>query len=190
MIRRPPRSTLFPYTTLFRSGIIVLPYFLGEKTPIFDPSARGVFAGVMLHHTRAHLYRAVLEAVCYGFAHHLALLGEAKRPIRRVCAADGGSRSRLWMQIAGDVVDLAVQVGAGEAAWALGAAYVAAMGVGMFTGWNEITRFISQGPVYQPRSEVVERYHAGFALYRDLYARLQTYLPGLRRLDETGGATA
>src|SRR5258707_10573693 len=68
MIRRPPRSTLFPYTTLFRSGIIVLPYFLGEKTPIFDPSARGVFAGVMLHHTRAHLYRAVLEAVCYGFA--------------------------------------------------------------------------------------------------------------------------
>jgi len=171
-------------------GIIVLPYFLGEKTPIFDPSARGVFAGVMLHHTRAHLYRAVLEAVCYGFAHHLALLGEAKRPIRRVCAADGGSRSRLWMQIAADVVDLPVQVVAGEAASALGAAYVAAMGVGMFTGWNEITRFISQGPVYQPRSEVVERYRAGFALYRDLYARLHDYLPGLGRLDETGGATA
>src|SRR5712692_1493627 len=209
-------------------GIIVLPYFLGEKTPIFDPSARGVFAGVMLHHTRAHLYRAILEAVCYGFAHHLALLlqypqtdrtkeelgaspppavqqgsvyqskpttssdfapGEAKRPLRRVCAADGGSRSRLWMQIAADVVDLPVQVVAGEAASALGAAYVAAMGVGMFTGWNEITRFISQGPVYQPRSEVVERYRAGFALYRDLYARLQTYLPGLGRLDETGGAT-
>ncbi|HEY4386962.1 MAG TPA: FGGY-family carbohydrate kinase, partial [Ktedonobacteraceae bacterium] len=52
-------------------GILLLPYFLGEKTPIFDPSARGVFAGVMLHHTRAHLYRSVLEAVCYGFAHHL-----------------------------------------------------------------------------------------------------------------------
>jgi xylulokinase len=167
-------------------GIIVLPYFLGEKTPIFDPSARGVFAGVMLHHTRAHLYRAVLEAVCYGFAHHLTLLREAHRPIRRVCAADGGSRSKLWMQIAADVTNLPVQVVAGEAASALGAAFVAAMGVGMFTDWNEITRFISQGPVYRPQSAVVDRYQAGFALYRGLYVRLQSYLPELGRLEETG----
>jgi xylulokinase len=167
-------------------GIIVLPYFLGEKTPIFDPSARGVFAGVMLHHTRAHLYRAVLEAVCYGFAHHLALLREAHRPIRRVCAADGGSRSKLWMQIAADVTNLPVQVVAGEAASALGAAFVAAMGVGMFTDWNEITRFISQGLVYRPQSAVVDRYQAGFALYRGLYVRLQSYLPELGRLEETG----
>src|SRR5260370_18042228 len=115
-------------------GIIVLPYFLGEKTPIFDPSARGVFAGVMLHHTRVHLYRAVLEAVCYGFAHHLALLREAHRPIRRVCAADGGSRSKLWMQIAADVPDLPVQVLAAEAASALGPAFVAEMGAGIFRG--------------------------------------------------------
>lgn len=166
-------------------GILVLPYFLGEKTPIFDPAARGVFAGVMLHHTRAHLYRAVLESVCYGFAHHLALLREAQRPIRRVCAADGGSRSRLWMQIAADVADHPVQVVAGEAASALGAAFVAAMGVGMFTDWHEIVRFISQGPIYLPRSAVADRYREGFALYRDLYTRLRTLLPELGHLDGT-----
>lgn len=166
-------------------GIIALPYFLGEKTPIFDPAARGVFAGVMLHHTRAHLYRAVLEAVCYGFAHHLALLSEARRPIRRVCAADGGSRSRLWMQMAADVVDRPLQVVAGEAASALGTAFVAAMGVGMFTDWHEITRFISQGPLYQPQRANVERYQEAFALYRDLYTRLQTFLPELGQLENT-----
>jgi xylulokinase len=164
-------------------GVIVLPYFLGEKTPIFDPSARGVFAGVMLHHTRTHLYRAILEAVCYGFAHHLALLREAGRPVRRVVAADGGSRSALWMQIAADVVDLPVQVVAGEAASALGAAYVAAMGAGLFDDWGAIERFISQGPAYFPQSEVVARYHKGFALYRELYTRLQSYLPELGQLD-------
>jgi xylulokinase len=164
-------------------GVIALPYFLGEKTPIFDPAARGVFAGVMLHHTRAHLYRAVLEAVCYGFEHHLALLREARRPIRRVLAADGGSRSKLWMQIAANVIDHPVQVVAGEAASALGTAFVAAMGVGMFTDWHEITRFISQGPIYQPQSAAVGRYRMGFALYRDLYTRLQTLLPELGRLD-------
>ncbi|MGZ3628852.1 MAG: FGGY-family carbohydrate kinase [Ktedonobacteraceae bacterium] len=164
-------------------GIIALPYFLGEKTPIFDPAARGVFAGLMLHHTRAHLYRAILEAVCYGFAHHLELLREAGRPIRRVVAADGGSRSALWMQIAADIVNLPVQVVAGEAASALGAAYVAAMGAGMFSDWSDITRFISQGPIYHPQSAVVLRYRKGFTLYRELYTRLQSYLPELAQLD-------
>src|SRR5712692_2067083 len=164
-------------------GIIALPYFLGEKTPIFDPAARGVFAGLMLHHTRAHLYRAILESVCYGFEHHLTLLQEAGRPIRRVVAADGGSRSKLWMQIAADVVDQQVQVVAGEAASALGSAYVAAMGIGMFAEWQDITRFISQGPIYSPQKANVERYRTGFELYRDLYKRLQTFLPELGRLD-------
>jgi len=164
-------------------GIIALPYFLGEKTPIFDPTARGVFAGVMLHHTRAHLYRAVLEAVCYGFAHHITLLREARRPIRRVCAADGGSRSRLWMQMTADVLNQQVQVVAGEAASALGAAYVAAMGVGMVANWREITRFISQGPIYRPEKASAERYRGGFALYRDLYTRLQSFLPALGRFE-------
>jgi len=165
-------------------GVIALPYFLGEKTPIFDPLARGVFAGVMLHHTRAHLYRAVLEAVCYGFMHHLTLLREAGRPIRRICAADGGSRSSLWMQIAASVVGQPLQVVGGEATSALGAAYVAAMGAGLFASWHHIERFIIQGTLYQPRPADAARYQAGFALYRDLYLRLQTLLPQLAALDE------
>src|SRR5579875_1958752 len=167
-------------------GIVALPYFLGEKTPIFDASARGVFAGVMLHHTRAHLYRAVLEAVCYGFAHHVALLREAGRPIRSLCAADGGSRSKLWMQIAADVVNQPLQVVGGEATSALGTAYVAAMGTGLFDDWNQIQRFIVQGPLYEPEDAVAQRYRKGFELYRDLYLRLQTLLPELGKLDSTG----
>ncbi|WP_376796323.1 FGGY-family carbohydrate kinase [Thermogemmatispora sp.] len=163
-------------------GVLVLPYFLGEKTPVFDPLARGVFAGVMLHHRRAHLYRAILEAVCYGFAHHLALLREAGRPIRRVYAADGGSRSALWMQIAADVVGEPVTLVAGEAASALGVAYVAAMGVGLFANWDEIARFIRRGPTYSPRAEQAAVYLRGFRLYRDLYRRLQPLFVDLARL--------
>jgi xylulokinase len=165
-------------------GIIALPYFLGEKTPIFDASARGVFAGVMLHHTRAHLYRAVMEAVCYGFAHHLALLREAHRPIRRILAADGGSRSKLWMQIAADVIDQPLQVVGGEATSALGAAYVAAMGAGLFDDWGEIQRFIVQGPLYKPQAVEAARYRKGYELYRELYSRLRTLLPELGKLEQ------
>lgn len=163
-------------------GVITLPYFLGEKTPIFDPAARGVFAGVMLHHTRAHLYRSVLEAVCYGFAQHLALLTQAGRPVRRVLAADGGSRSTLWMQIASDVMNHQVEVVTGEMASAQGAAFVAAMGVNLYQDWNEIKRFVTHGPVYQPRQEAMKRYRYGFELYKELYARLQSFLPALGRI--------
>jgi xylulokinase len=167
-------------------GIVALPYVLGEKTPIFDPSARGVFAGVMLHHTRAHLYRAVLEAVCYGFRHHLELLVASGRPIQRVFAADGGSRSALWMQIAADVTGRRVQVVAGEAASALGVAFVAGIGAGLFREWHEIERFVTRGAVYERQPGVHARYDTGFAIYRDLYPRLQPLFAELGRLDALG----
>lgn len=168
-------------------GIVVLPYVLGEKTPIFDPTARGVFAGVMLHHTRAHLFRAVLESVCYGFQHHLELLAESGRPVRRVLAADGGSRSALWMQIAADVTGHEVQVIAGEAASALGAAFVAGMGVQVFESWDEIGRFITMGPVYRPNTEAVARYREGYGIYRELYRQMQPLFPALGRLGSDEG---
>jgi len=65
----------------------------------------------------------------------------------------------------------------------LGTAYVAAMGTGMFASWNDIARFISQGPTYYPQSAVVPRYRKGFELYRELYSRLQSYLPELGQLE-------
>ncbi|HET8908946.1 MAG TPA: FGGY family carbohydrate kinase [Ktedonobacterales bacterium] len=167
-------------------GIVALPYFLGEKTPIFDPMARGIFAGVMLHHTRAHLYRAVLESVCYGFAHHLALLREAGRPITRVLAADGGSRSAVWMQIAADVVGEPVSVVGGEAASALGVAFVAAMGAGMATDWTDIRRYSPVGAIYQPHTDAHAAYQQGFALYRELYRQMQPLLPALGTLEQAG----
>jgi xylulokinase len=165
-------------------GIVALPYLLGEKTPIFDPLARGVFAGLMLHHTRAHLFRAVLESVCYGFRHHLELLAESGRPVSRVLAADGGSRSALWMQIAADVTGQAVQVIAGEAASALGAAFVGGMGVGAFDDWHAIERFVERGPRFEPDPAAVAAYDTGYTTYRDLYRQMQPLFPTLSRLDQ------
>lgn len=167
-------------------GIVVLPYFLGEKTPIFDPQARGVVCGVMLHHTRAHLYRAVLEAVCYGFAHHIALLTDAGYAIRRVFATDGGSRSGLWMQIAADVLNRPVQVVGAETASAIGVAFVAGMGTSVLRDWDDIGRYASAGPTFHPRAEQAQLYAEGLSLYRRLYEQLQPILPALAQLDLTG----
>ncbi|MFN8540557.1 MAG: FGGY family carbohydrate kinase [Thermomicrobiales bacterium] len=89
-------------------GLTVLPYVQGEKTPIFDPAARGVLSGFTLAHTRAHVYRAILEAFAFGFRHHLDVLREAGHEPRRALISDGGARSALWRQIVADVLGLAV----------------------------------------------------------------------------------
>ena len=88
-------------------GVLCLPYFLGEKTPIQDPLARGTFTGLSLGHGPGHLWRALLEAVAYGFRHHVEVFGELGYAPQRFFASDGGSQSRVWMQIMADVLQTA-----------------------------------------------------------------------------------
>ena len=83
-------------------GIVALPYFAGERTPVPDPHARGVFAGLTLRHGRGHLYRAVLEATAYAARHNLEAL--ELDAVERVAAVGGGAGSELWVQIVSDVV--------------------------------------------------------------------------------------
>ena len=90
-------------------GLILLPYFIGEKTPIFDTRARGVFFGLSLHHTRAHLYHAILEGISYGFYHHIQVLKESGFEIQRVRVSNGGAHSKLWRQVTSDVVGLPLE---------------------------------------------------------------------------------
>ena len=115
-------------------GLVCLPYFLGEKTPIFDPLARGVFVGLTLSHGRAHLFRAVLEAVIFGFQHHVEVLEASGLPIGRVFATNGGVRSGLWRGIAADVLGREVVSFPEHPGSALGAAFVAGMHAGLFDG--------------------------------------------------------
>ena len=74
-------------------SIVLLPYFLGEKTPLHDPSARGAMVGLCLHHRVEHIHRAILEAVVFGFRHHLDVLAELGHRPGRIVATDGGARS-------------------------------------------------------------------------------------------------
>lgn len=85
--------------------ILCLPYFLGEKSPLHDPDLRGAFVGLDLAHTRADMYRAVLEAIAFGFKHHTDVFASIGVPLQRAMVTNGGSRSVLWKQILADVLD-------------------------------------------------------------------------------------
>lgn len=154
-------------------GLILLPYFLGEKTPIFDPLARGVLFGLTLTHTRAHIYRAILEGISYGFYHHLQVLSERGLHVKRTRISNGGARSVLWRQITADVLGLSLELIAHHPGSSLGAAFVAGMGVGIFQNWGEIERYITIQAVVEPRPEYQERYRHLFAIYRQIYENLK-----------------
>ena len=76
-------------------GLLLLPYFAGERTPVFDPDARGLIAGLSLRHGREHLFRATYEGIGFGIRQILEYLENAGEPIRRVAAVGGGTKARL-----------------------------------------------------------------------------------------------
>lgn len=162
-------------------GLVLLPYFLGEKTPIHDPLARGVFFGLTLSHTRAHAYRAILEGIAYGFRHHLAVLSERGLAAAKARVTNGGARSVLWKQVTADVLGLPLEPVAGHPGSSLGAAFVAGRGVGLFKTWGDIERFVKLEHVVEPDARAHERYGQLFAIYRGLYASLKDHFPALHR---------
>ena len=85
------------------NGLLLLPYFAGERTPVFDPRARGVIAGLTLRHTRGDLFRAVDEGIAFGIRQILELLDTDATPVDRLVAVGGGTQGGLWTQIVSDV---------------------------------------------------------------------------------------
>ena len=167
-------------------GLILLPYFLGEKTPINDPLARGVVFGLSLNHTRGHMYRAILEGIAYGFKHHLEVLAERGLAVGKVRVTNGGARSTLWKQVTADVLGLSLEQIAHHPGSSLGSAFVAGMGVGAFRDWAEIERFIEISEVIEPNSATKRLYQNHFEIYKDIYRSLKGQFPKL--LDTKGTA--
>jgi xylulokinase len=160
-------------------GLVLLPYFLGEKTPINDPRARGTLVGLTLAHTRGHVYRAVLEGIALGFRHHVAVMTELGHRPTRVRVSDGGARSALWRQITADVLGLPLEHITDNPGSSLGAAFVAGMAVGAFSGWRDIDRFLRVAGVSQPDARRAARYERIFPVYTEIYSALKHTFPRL-----------
>jgi len=130
-------------------GLLVLPYFAGERTPIQDPDARGVIAGLTLEHARGDLYRAALEATALGVRHNVETMRDAGADIRRIVAVGGGTQGRLWLQVVSDITGLVQEVPATTIGASYGAAFLAATataGTGaapVITDWNPIAETIA-----------------------------------------------
>nr|WP_281370315.1 FGGY-family carbohydrate kinase [Microbacterium pseudoresistens] len=145
-------------------GLLMLPYFAGERTPIQDPDARGVIAGLTLEHGRGDLYRAALEATALGVRHNVETMRAAGADIRRIVAVGGGTQGRLWLQIVSDITGLVQEVPQTTIGASYGAAFLAAGAVAGdaapdIEDWNPVVETIEPTPEHRAMSdELFDRY--------------------------------
>ena len=172
-------------------GVLFLPYLMGERSPVWDADARGCFIGLALNHSRAHLYRAVLEGIAFALRHTIeaaARHSEALDPHLRVVG--GLSRSDLCMQVIADVCDRPVVTPGSHAEAPMGVAMLAAFGVGLVDeaaverGW---ARPLERA---RPDAQRALRYDALYAQYRAAYEALRPVFRDLRHLPASGSGEA
>ncbi len=156
-------------------GAIFLPYLAGERTPHLDPEASGLFYGLTLKHTRAHMTRAVLEGVAYSYRECLETLLSFGVPVDRIVGAGGGARSPLWLQIQADVLGRPIAATTAPEQASLGAAITAGIGVGLYADYSQACKALIRGDsrLVEPDPSLAEVYQARYETYRGLYARLR-----------------
>ena len=160
-------------------GLAVLPYFAGERTPIFDPDARGIFAGLTLRHSRGHLFRAAYEGISFGIRQILEHFDGAQDATRTV-AVGGGLSDPLWPQILTDVTGRLQLVPEQAIGASYGDALLAAIGAGLVppeTDWAKIASEITPEPADRAR------YNDLYQTWRELYPATADVVHGLGAID-------
>jgi D-xylulose kinase len=163
-------------------GLILLPYLMGERTPIWDAHARGVYVGLTPYHTRAHMYRAALEGVAFGFRHMAEIIEQQGVQIKEVIAVNGGAKSPLWRQIFADVLNARINYYVGGAATLLGDVALAGVGTGCFEDLGVVRKWQEILETQNPDPEKHELYTRYYALYRKTYEQLKEVFGDLVRV--------
>jgi len=159
-------------------GLIFLPYLAGERSPIWDPNARGVFFGITLNHKRHHVIRALLEGCCLAAKHNLNILTSLGVSIKKYRVCGGASKSDLWNKIKADVLGMKIEKLLEHDASVLGAAIAAAVGSGYYSSFERACeKMVRVEKEYSPNLELKDLYDKLLDLYVELYERVKDLYP-------------
>lgn len=150
-------------------GLITLPYFAGERTPINDPDAKGMIFGFKLSHTRSHLYKSALEGIAYSIAQHIDILKQNDLSINKIMLVGGGTKNHEWMSIIADVLQMEVCTSKVSFGAAYGDALMASIEDGAFKDWNALKEVVKADNIIQPNKENASIYKKYRLIYDKLY---------------------
>ena len=160
-------------------GVTFLPYMAGERSPIWNPDACGVFFGLNFGTTRGQIIRACMEGVAYALRHNLETAEAAGARAETLRAMGGSANSRVWTQIKADVTGRGIEVPGSDTATTLGAAIMAGVGTGVWQSFEEAARqTVRVRRTFTPDPENAEVYGRGYETYRKLYEHLKDMMNG------------
>lgn len=154
-------------------GLVFLPYMAGERSPIWDPHAKGVFYGLDFSKTKGHMVRACMEGVAFSLRHNLETAEKAGAEADILRAMGGSANSLLWTQIKSDITGKAMAVPASDTATTLGAALLAGVGTGFYKDYEEaVSQTVKVTRIHHPDPEKKAVYDKNYETYLELYRSL------------------
>lgn len=158
-------------------GVVFLPYMAGERSPIWDEKAKGLFYGLDYSKTKAHMVRAVMEGVAYSLRHNLETASQAGASVGIMRSMGGSANSLIWTQIKSDITGRPIEVPASDTATTLGAALLAGVGVGMYRDFDQaVEETVQLKRRHEPNNACKAEYDRGYETYRELYAPLKNLM--------------
>ncbi|ATW24874.1 FGGY-family carbohydrate kinase [Candidatus Formimonas warabiya] len=149
-------------------GVVVLPYFYGERMPVCDPDAKGIIFGLKLSHTKGHIFRAALEGIAFGIEQCLALYRKSGLKIEGATAVGGGARNSAWMQMVSDICGLEQHIPQVLQGASYGDAMIAALALGALEP-KELKKWIKIRSRTVPDHQTSARYAVNRKIYNGLY---------------------
>lgn len=155
-------------------GVVFLPYMAGERSPIWDPNAKGVYYGLDFSKTKGHFIRAAMEGVALSLKHNLDIAEQAGVKVSELRAVGGAANSLLWTQIKSDITQKSVVVPSSDTATALGAVILAGMGTGMYQSFEEaVKRTVVDKRHHEPNLNNIDVYKYTYNIFIQLYDNLK-----------------
>lgn len=154
-------------------GLVFLPYIYGERAPVWDADARGVFYGVSAAHNIAHFMRAIMEGVSFALLDILGSVEEFTGPARHIYASGGFIRSKKWLQLLADVMGRKISVTLAQDSSAAGAVILGMKALGIIGSYEEAKSFFSIKDTFEPSTGSREVYRENYKVYSRLYENLK-----------------
>ena len=154
-------------------GLLFLPYLMGERSPLWNPNARGCFIGLSMVHGKEHMIRSVLEGVAFNMKLIAEAIQEQGVHLGRVRILGGGAKSRVWRQIFADILETPIErLNFIDEATSIGAAIAGGVGTGMFRNLREGARFVKVEESTMPASDHFTVYRYQYGLFKKAYEQL------------------
>ena len=167
-------------------GLIFLPYMSGERSPIWDSDARGVYFGLSYDKTRAHMIRAVMEGTAFSLLHNLETAEEVSADAGILNSVGGAANSEVWTQIKADVTGRIINVPCSDHATSLGAAILAGIGTGVYKSFKDaVQETVHIRRTHYPNEQRHRLYRGYYELYLELYEKLKESYKKLNMLANT-----